>query len=599
MRRTRKSIQTARDIWRSLESKEDLHKLIRETPEHVAEILRFMHGSGDNKIFDLLEIISVWDRADIRNVPPWSVFKTSDLISALLDISLNNSWIAKPSNVPVISQINFLCFILHNVQRCASVFVLSETKEPYFKTYLSKANTLIHRIWARKNEFLCVPPAQEIIDEMVDAQLASSLISFVMTYVELLKGTREGEFRLRNERQLFGQVIVRAWTQTQQSFPDRFSHVHDIICSLQGTNQLEPFLLGVLDSQPTFSVFLDKIHLLLLDESLIDQELCDVIATLVQVMIALKEYGNQALGLNPRTTALLSSITSACQRQMCMGSRDPQGKNILNTHIQETLLCINFIFTRSSEDDIVILNGLISTDLIRLLAIIAIYHPQAQAVNDFGFMAILNGLLYRVKEYLAKMTPTFFEKTIIRYYLVQAVLPAVQALDALPPQPMTEHLLLGRIQSRKLATEIWHDLISQFMITIDSAKPEESMQANVEEWSMGQVLLDMHFSSAWSMKCHWSGCLCSYAFSTYTREQLCLPHAPWYPDRIRVPHRMKVCTGCWNVWYCGKNCQKRSVSLQIAIDWLADRNSDSRSGFSDWSEGGHREVCAGRRRRQS
>ncbi|KAI0821081.1 hypothetical protein BC629DRAFT_422662 [Irpex lacteus] len=40
-----------------------------------------------------------------------------------------------------------------------------------------------------------------------------------------------------------------------------------------------------------------------------------------------------------------------------------------------------------------------------------------------------------------------------------------------------------------------------------------------------------------SRMCHWKDCLCSW-------------------DE-KPPHRMKVCKGCWRVWYCGMTCQAR------------------------------------------
>ncbi|KAI0338430.1 hypothetical protein BDW22DRAFT_714916 [Trametopsis cervina] len=59
-----------------------------------------------------------------------------------------------------------------------------------------------------------------------------------------------------------------------------------------------------------------------------------------------------------------------------------------------------------------------------------------------------------------------------------------------------------------------------------------------------------HRSAKWwkTAGCHWNQCLCRYT----------------------PTHTMRVCKGCSEVAYCGTACQTR-----------------------DWSDGGHRDVCAG------
>lgn len=136
---------------------------------------------------------------------------------------------------------------------------------------------------------------------------------------------------------LFGSLIIRAWTQTTELIPLMFSHVSSIIHSFQGSEMMRPLVQSSMDSEASYLAFLDKIILLLLEESIIDQQLCEVITSLTQVMLAVGLRWGQLIGSNPRTRALLSSITSACQRQLCLGSPDLDEHSITVRIVQETL----------------------------------------------------------------------------------------------------------------------------------------------------------------------------------------------------------------------------------------------------------------------
>ena len=130
---------------------------------------------------------------------------------------------------------------------------------------------------------------------------------------------------LRREHVLFASIIIRSWVQATDLLPHTFFSVCDIIISLQGTKLLGTLLESVLSSEELYMSCLDKCHRFLLDDSFLSQDLSKILQTLQAVMLTLRSYGEQVLGSNYITKCLLSSLASACQRQMCMGPKGDDG----------------------------------------------------------------------------------------------------------------------------------------------------------------------------------------------------------------------------------------------------------------------------------
>lgn len=108
---------------------------------------------------------------------------------------------------------------------------------------------------------------------------------------------------------------------------------------------VRPFLESPLDSSTLHLSFSSKAQLVLLDESVIDQDLRNAIEILPVVAITLDLHPSRdpVMGANPRTTSLLSCIISACQRQLCMGSWGPDESGITIRVVRETLSTIRWV----------------------------------------------------------------------------------------------------------------------------------------------------------------------------------------------------------------------------------------------------------------
>lgn len=79
--------------------------------------------------------------------------------------------------------------------------------------------------------------------------------------------------------------------------------------------------------------------------------------------------------------------------------------------------------------------------------------------------------------------------------------------------------------------------------------------------------------------CCWKDCLCSGIEVGSIR----------YLEGLG--HPLRECTGCQNIWYCSKRCQKECV--QILHCFCTDTDAKYYSSCRDWPR--HRNVCPGRR----
>lgn len=185
------------------------------------------------------------------------------------------------------------------------------------------------------------------------------------------------------------------------------------------------------------------------------------------------------------------------------------------------------------------------------------YRSQRKPHLTISTPATITSLSTDFYDHLEENSSLSLDQNVIRYYLARAAMPAMRDLESLPPGPAPKDPELAEISSLEMAIGIWEDLIGKYVPNPEGKTAEEYARASMKEFEISEALLETRFSSGWSMRCYWKECLCAYVFSTYTCSQLQTPHKPWKPIRTRVPHKMKVCTGCWKVWYCGKRCQRR------------------------------------------
>ena len=173
-------------------------------------------------------------------------------------------------------------------------------------------------------------------------------------------------------------------------------------------------------------------------------------------------------------------------------------------------------------------------------------------------LAVLNATLFRIDDHLAAATPSFTEQSVIRYYLCRSGIPVLETLFMLCPIPASkEFRAFSEMASLKGAIDIWKELISRFLPVPDHMTEAEYMHRLTEEINAGEALVGASLRT-WSKRCNWDLCFCSFSFAVH-HPQPQTTEDEQKPARIRCPHRMKICTGCWKALYCGKNCQERRV----------------------------------------
>ena len=117
--------------------------------------------------------------------------------------------------------------------------------------------------------------------------------------------------------------------------------------------------------------------------------------------------------------------------------------------------------------------------------------------------------------------------------------PTVQSIRALPFDDTSK---ASQVRLRDWALKVWLKFGQKLGF---NEKVEErrwkAAEKGSEPWSRGRPgwgELSVSAGRGMGLKmCHWKECLCS--------------------GEERPPHKMKVCKGCWRVWYCGANCQTR------------------------------------------
>lgn len=107
--------------------------------------------------------------------------------------------------------------------------------------------------------------------------------------------------------------------------------------------------------------------------------------------------------------------------------------------------------------------------------------------------------------------------------------PTVQAIKA-HPIPIDSQIMQ---ESRDFALDIWLRFgLRLGLYERQERRRFEALAEQGETIAMGPAL-----SVPGARSCRWKDCLCSLD--------------------TKPPHRMRICKGCWRVWYCGPNCQTK------------------------------------------
>lgn len=126
--------------------------------------------------------------------------------------------------------------------------------------------------------------------------------------------------------------------------PSMFPRIIAFITTIRDFPQIDSLLECILSTQELLTSFINKGRVLLLDDSYIDQELHDAIQTFHMVMQMRITDAQQVLGNNLSIAKyLLSSLISACQRQLCMGGPiiDDGSEHLVTREIVHAILdCI-------------------------------------------------------------------------------------------------------------------------------------------------------------------------------------------------------------------------------------------------------------------
>ncbi|KAJ3523830.1 hypothetical protein NM688_g8660 [Phlebia brevispora] len=246
-------------------------------------------------------------------------------------------------------------------------------------------------------------------------------------------------------------------------------------------------------------------------------------STCVHTVALISEYvhtKSEVLSLRERRT-ILRSLSVVCFREICMR---PDGEHLRSMwDLSAMASCL--IFTVCSRDDI--------------LAIFRGYSPARKVLQ---FIAASMFFITQQGDNTESLRSAVYSST------------SRITFDCL--KDMVHHVatLFPRLTTTCIVTRTVHQVWLPLLRL--ARNPEALQRVSFADWleTLPHNTGDTRFPQAWNVKhswgkdagCHWEHCLCS---------------------GIRPAHKLRICTGCFQVYYCNKECQRK-----------------------DWNNG-HREAC--------
>ncbi|KAI0691441.1 hypothetical protein BC835DRAFT_1307494 [Cytidiella melzeri] len=339
-----------------------------------------------------------------------------------------------------------------------------------------------------------------------------------------------------------GHLALYMWTfSTDPRYDELMLRILILVIDTAEREELKPFFQeAVLDKNLPLPLA-EKFCSELLDEYNINGSLRGVTSFLSAISVHCPPVLHAKIERSPQT--LMQCIRIACQRQMCLGSSDMDTNSVLGASLSVIKDIMQDCMEPGSNRHLPAFFEMVDTA--KIIPMVARITIHAIDRNDPSLFHCLQFILdmYAISGETCRRTN--IEHVMAKVFKISRELwyPTVQDIRSHPIPVNNEQV----VRMRDWALKTWVNFGKKLGF---NERVEERRFKAMEE--QGDVRAERQPMTPGSRRCHWNKCLCSWD--------------------DKPPHHMRMCKGCWRVWYCGANCQTR-----------------------DWREGDHKEYCLRRR----
>ncbi|KAI0343408.1 hypothetical protein BDW22DRAFT_1483474 [Trametopsis cervina] len=499
-------------------------------PDEIAEMLLDMYTPWPVGLRSVsgAQLLANYINSNRNNLRRMRKLSGSTLVPVIFRIIIDLR--TTPPTLYVITDVGALIDILGTfIKVGADNFRLADEKTPWPHKAFVKEHLpiLLDAVWMRRSVLLDAMTARDdinrrvghlqlVIAELLGLHLVPSLVHFDLRNPAATPET----FR----------ISLYAWSHGGVRIHRMFAVQH-----IESGQLSDDDIRSALQNESDVFAVLRTAHALLTVEQLMN-DYFDGILTILGAVFRVSALAHRVSGDNDHRRGIVELIIRACMRQACSGDEDVALRDRRFYHVGSSA----FRVLRH------VVSGPVSTSGGAALASVHIAHykkviGKANVVPLFGKLAMLSIYVPLVDD-----LPTVHETV----NAMSTVLD-FQARVVIKQDPTVTR---GNTKKILLISSTWNYLLPRMLaLHINDPGMKDIFARITAVWKRyGDALrLDSiaHPSATppGSTRCAWKPCLCFQMSSVHT---------------------MKVCKGCFQVFYCTKLCQK-----------------------GDWEQGGHRDVC--------
>ncbi|KAI0343415.1 hypothetical protein BDW22DRAFT_1168590 [Trametopsis cervina] len=489
-------------------------------------------------------------RADTRMSPgPWII--TQYILSDAVDINWKRKLSAstlvpaifqiitelgsKPHESFVMSNLGGLVFMLVTLSKVG----INDSSEPWPHTALAKEQlpVVFDTIWIHRSVFLDATAASDDINKLVSV-LQANMATLETLYI--------GSLRSADERvpPVLLKVSLYAWTHGGRS--DHYRVTALLLLTFSSEQGSDDDIRSALEDESDVIAIIRAASTALADEEVLNDDLCHIL-NILRAVFRVSAIAHRVLGSSdPNAPGVIELILGACQRQMCMGDDDTMERERIFFHVSSVAL---FLIGH-------VIAGLASTS--------AQYAFDSPHLVRYRKVVGKKNVLPVFAKFVSSLSCMPLQATVgepSARELVNAIA-AILEFQALVVNEYGPAISRANIEKVKFINSNWYPVVK---LRLKTFSPNESDRKTFPEimlsiWERYGEALGLEEIKVdpvvvlTSIRCGWKSCLCHH---------------------MNMAHRMKVCKGCFQVYYCTEYCQK-----------------------IDWKEG-HRAICKARTERNS
>ncbi|KAI0343401.1 hypothetical protein BDW22DRAFT_1483470 [Trametopsis cervina] len=443
---------------------------------------------------------------------------------------------SQPSDSYVMSHLGALLFMLSTLSKVgASEFRLANEPWPHKALAKEQMSVICDTVWIHRSVCLDATTAMEAINECVRS---------VQENLAALEAMYQVAWRSADERvpHALMKVSLYAWAHGGMPIHRRIAAQ---LLGLSCKRGLDDDIRKALQDESDVIAIIKAASTALADESFMGDDLRNILNILWAVFKVSAVAHRVSKSTDSKARGIIELVLGACQRQACKGDGDALKRDRVFFHVSSVALCV--------------------------LGYLSVGPTSTSAGDSFG-----GPHLAHYKKIIGKknMLPVVGKHVSTLYCMplteagdepsVNETVSAISNILDFQAGVINRHdpaVSRANIKRIKLTSSNWHHVVKMRLEVLPSDQPDikTASERILVLWkrygdALGLGRIGLEPVALGSTTCAWTPCLCHHMNSA---------------------HRMKVCKGCYQVYYCTKHCQK-----------------------SDWKEG-HRAVCKPRSGRNS